>query len=48
MIDFKGPKLDAIPENSPPQAIANCSANAVILNNQVIRNAPNWERGAWS
>jgi glucans biosynthesis protein len=39
VIDFTGPKLDAIPEDSPPQAIANCSANAVILNNQVIRCA---------
>jgi periplasmic glucans biosynthesis protein len=38
VIDFKGPKLDAIPENEPPQAIANCSFNAVILNNQVIAN----------
>jgi glucans biosynthesis protein len=38
VIDFTGPKLDAIPEGLPPQAIANCSANAVILNNQVIRN----------
>jgi glucans biosynthesis protein len=39
VIDFTGPQLDAIPENHPPQAIANCSANAVILNNQVMRNA---------
>jgi glucans biosynthesis protein len=38
VIDFKGPKLEAVPENEPPQAIANCSSNAVILNNQVIRN----------
>jgi len=42
VIDFTGPKLDAIPENAPeyewPQAIANCSFNAVILNNQVIPN----------
>jgi glucans biosynthesis protein len=37
VIDFKGPKLDAIPENNPPEAIANCSNNALILNNQVIR-----------
>jgi glucans biosynthesis protein len=37
MIDFKGPKLDAVLENNPPQAIANCSTNAVLLNNQVIR-----------
>jgi glucans biosynthesis protein len=38
VIDFTGPRLDAIPENEPPQAIANCSFNAVILNNQVIRD----------
>jgi glucans biosynthesis protein len=44
VIDFDGPKLDAIPENKPPLAIANCSANAVILNNQVIR-CP--ELGTW-
>jgi glucans biosynthesis protein len=42
IIDFAGPKLDAIPEdaseNEWPQAIANCSTNAMILNNQVIPN----------
>jgi glucans biosynthesis protein len=38
VIDFTGPKLDGIPENSPPDAIANCSANAVIMNNLVMRN----------
>lgn len=38
MIDFSGPKLDAIPENSPPQAIASCSTNAAIVWNQVLRN----------
>jgi len=38
VIDFTGPKLDAIPENSPPEAIANCSANAAITFNQVLRN----------
>jgi glucans biosynthesis protein len=42
VIDFAGPKLDAIsenvPENERPQAIANCSFNAVILNNQVVSN----------
>ncbi len=44
VIDFDGPKLDAVPENSPPTAIANCSANAVILDNQVIRNE---DLGTW-
>jgi len=38
MIDFTGPKLDAIPENRPPQAIASCSTNAAIVWNQVLRN----------
>ena len=38
VIDFDGPKLDALPANDPPAAIANCSANAVILDNQVTRN----------
>lgn len=44
VIDFDGPKLDAVPENEPPQAIANCSFNAVILNNLVIRNE---DLGTW-
>ncbi len=38
MIDFAGPKLDALPANSPPQAIASCSTNAAIVWNQVLRN----------
>jgi glucans biosynthesis protein len=38
VIDFAGPKLGAIPENDPPQAIANCSANAAIVDNLVFRN----------
>jgi periplasmic glucans biosynthesis protein len=37
-IDFTGPKLDPIPEDNPPQAIANCSTNAAIVENQVLRN----------
>jgi periplasmic glucans biosynthesis protein len=44
VIDFAGPKLDAVPEGVPPQAIANCSPNASILNNQIIRNT---ELGTW-
>jgi glucans biosynthesis protein len=44
VIDFAGPKLDAVPENSPPVAVANCSTNAVILNNQVTRSS---DLGAW-
>jgi len=38
VIDFKGPKLDAIPLDNPPEAIANCSTNAAIVDNQVLRN----------
>jgi glucans biosynthesis protein len=37
-IDFGGPKLKALAENSPPQAIASCTDNAVIVENQVFRN----------
>jgi glucans biosynthesis protein len=38
VMDFVGPKLGAIPENNPPQAIANCSGNAAIVDNLVLRN----------
>jgi len=38
VIDFAGPKLDAVPEDAPPQAIANCSTNAAIVDNFVLRN----------
>jgi len=44
VIDFDGPKLDAIPEDKPPRAIANCSTNAAIVDNQVIRNE---DLGTW-
>ena len=37
VIDFAGPKLDAIPENDPPLAIANCSTNAAIVDNLILR-----------
>jgi glucans biosynthesis protein len=38
-MDFIGPKLGAVPENDPPQAIASCSANATLLEAPlVIRN----------
>jgi periplasmic glucans biosynthesis protein len=40
IIDFKGPKLDAISPDSPqsgwPRAIANCSTNAALLDSQVL------------
>jgi len=38
IIDFVGPKLAAVPESNPPQAIANCSDNALIVDNLVLRN----------
>ena len=38
VIDFAGPKLDAVPENEPPLAIANCSTNAAVVDNFVVRN----------
>jgi glucans biosynthesis protein len=38
IIDFAGPKLDAVPQNAPPLAIANCSTNAVIVDNLVVPN----------
>jgi glucans biosynthesis protein len=44
IIDFAGPKLDAIPLNSPPTAVASCSPNAAIIANQVIRNP---DAGTW-
>ena len=37
-IDFKGPKLDVLPTSNPPVAIASCSTNAAIVENQVLRN----------
>jgi glucan biosynthesis protein len=38
MIDFRGPKLDGIPEATPPTAVASCSENGAILENQVFKN----------
>jgi glucans biosynthesis protein len=38
MIDFAGPRLDVISPDNPPAAIANCSTNAAIVDNQVLRN----------
>jgi glucans biosynthesis protein len=38
-IDFAGPKLNSIPENSPPQHIASCSTNAAIVDNQIFYNS---------
>jgi glucans biosynthesis protein len=37
VIDFGGPKLNALSESSPPEAIANCTTNAT-LSTQVFRN----------
>jgi glucans biosynthesis protein len=38
VIDFDGPKLDAIPEDQPPTAISSCSGNADIVDNYIARN----------
>jgi glucans biosynthesis protein len=38
VIDFGGPKLGLLPENSPPQVVASCSTNASILEPQIFRN----------
>lgn len=38
VIDFDGPKLDAIPADKPPVAIASCSGGAHIADNFVMRN----------
>ncbi|HET7626400.1 MAG TPA: glucan biosynthesis protein G, partial [Verrucomicrobiae bacterium] len=38
VIDFGGPKLNALPENSPPEAVTSCSTNATIAETQVFRN----------
>lgn len=35
-IDFTGPKFAGLTEDSPPVAIASCSTNAVIVENQVF------------
>ncbi len=38
VIDFDGPKLDAISENQPPVAVASCSDGAHIADSYVVRN----------
>jgi glucans biosynthesis protein len=38
VIDFAGPKLDALPTNTPPEAIASCSPNAAIVDRLVLYN----------
>jgi periplasmic glucans biosynthesis protein len=37
-IDFAGPKLAALADANPPEAIASCSENAAIIERQVFRN----------
>jgi glucans biosynthesis protein len=44
IVDFAGPKPERPAEVTPTEAVANCSGNAVILNNQLIR-CP--ELGTW-
>lgn len=38
ILDFKGPALDALSTNTPPQVIASCSTNAVLVNAQAFRS----------
>jgi glucans biosynthesis protein len=38
VLDFKGPKFDAIPDNKPPVAVASCSGGAHIVDNYVVHN----------
>ena len=38
IIDFAGPKFDAIPADKPPQAIASCSGGAHIADSFATRN----------
>ena len=38
VLDFDGPKLDAIPESTPPTVIANCSGSADIVDTFIARN----------
>jgi len=38
-IDFAGPKLAALSENDPPQAIASCSDNGAVVESPVYRNS---------
>lgn len=38
VVDFEGPRLAVIPENTPPAAIISCSENGVISENQVFFN----------
>jgi len=40
VIDFAGPKLDAVPKNELPLAIANCSTNAVFMDNPLVISNP--------
>jgi glucans biosynthesis protein len=43
-IDFEGPRLAAIPRGRAPQAVASCSDNGDILDNQVVQipGTSNW------
>jgi glucans biosynthesis protein len=40
-IDFAGPKLSGLTEKTPPEAIASCSVNAAIVENQVFHHPYN-------
>lgn len=43
-IDFSGPKLAPLSDSNPPIAVASCSENGAITENQVFRNPIN---GSW-
>lgn len=38
VLDFDGPKFDAIPESQPPVPVASCSGGAHIADSTVVRN----------
>ncbi len=38
VIDFDGPRFDAIPADKPPMAVASCSGGAHIVDSYVVRN----------
>jgi periplasmic glucans biosynthesis protein len=41
VIDFGGPKVSAMNESAPPQAVASCSDGASVVGTQVFRNPNN-------
>jgi periplasmic glucans biosynthesis protein len=41
VIDFGGPKVSALNESAPPQAVASCSDGASVVGTQIFRNPVN-------